>query len=107
MEQYIATLNDLYNRIPRRHSSENLQLINAVLDEYTDVLGKVEATSPWFEKSAAAFYPSLESIQANIKMSNSSKHAKKAKDNLFDDASGQLKDDIQSLIQALQEGEPR
>ncbi|MEO5681666.1 MAG: hypothetical protein ABIQ88_03440 [Chitinophagaceae bacterium] len=98
MEHYTAALQDLYNRIPRRHSVENVQEINAILDEYADVLGKIESINGWYEKNTAVFYPSLESIQNAIKMSNSNKHSKKAKDSLFDEASGNLKDDIQSLI---------
>ena len=98
MEQYAAQLQELYDRIPRRHSAENVQEINSILDDYADILGKIESLNSWYEKNTAVFYPSLESVQNTIKMSNSNKHAKKAKDALFDEASGNLKDDIQSLI---------
>ena len=98
MEPYAALLQDLYDRIPRRHTAENVVIINGIVDEYADILGKIESINPWYEKNTAVFYPSLESIQNNIKMSNSSKHAKKAKDALFDEASGSLKDDIQALM---------
>ncbi|MEO5593719.1 MAG: hypothetical protein ABIR15_12370 [Chitinophagaceae bacterium] len=98
MEQFKALLQDLYDRIPRRHTAENVIEINTIVDEYADILGKIESINPWYEKNTAIFYPSLESIQNNIKMSNSNKHSKKAKDALFDEASGALKDDIQSLI---------
>ncbi len=104
MEPYAALLQDLYDRLPRRHSAENLQVINSIIDDYADILGKIESTNSWFEKNTAVFYPSLESIQGNIKMSNSNKHSKKAKDDLFDQASGSLKDDIQSLIRVYAEG---
>lgn len=98
MEQFKALLQYLYDRIPRRHTAENVIEINTIVDEYADILGKIESINPWYEKNTAIFYPSLESIQNNIKMSNSNKHSKKAKDALFDEASGALKDDIQSLI---------
>jgi hypothetical protein len=98
MEPYAAQLQELYDRIPRRHSAENIQEINSILDDYAEILGKIESTNAWYEKNTAVFYPSLETIQGNIKMSNSNKHSKKAKDSLFDEASGSLKDDIQSLI---------
>lgn len=101
METYIAQLQDLYNRVPRRHSAENMVEINGIVHAYATVLGQIEATNDWYEKNTAVFYPSLENIQQQVKMANSSKHAKKAKDNLFDEASGALKDDIQSLIAVL------
>lgn len=104
MEQYVNRLQDLYNRVPRRHSAENLQEINGVVDEYSDILGEIEALSPWYEKNTAVFYPSLDSIQQTLKLSNSNKHAKKAKDALFDEASGKLKDDIASLITVYETG---
>ncbi len=104
MEQYKDQLHDLYDRIPRRHSAENVIEINAILNDYEDILGKIESVNSFYEKSTAAFYPSLEQIRANIKLSNSSKHAKKAKDGLFDEASGMLKDDIQSLITVYGDG---
>jgi len=104
MEQYGAILQDLYNRIPRRHTAENVIEINNIIDDYADILGKMESINAWYEKNTAAFYPSLESVQNNIKMSNSNKHSKKAKDALFDEASGTLKDDIQSLIKVYGSG---
>ena len=104
MEQYPALLQDLYNRIPRRHTVENIVEINSVVDDYAAILGKIESINSWYEKNTAIFYPSLETIQNNIKMSNSNKHSKKAKDELFDEASGSLKDDIQSLIAVYGDG---
>ena len=105
MEPYTALLKDLYEKIPRRHTAENLLEINSVIDEYAVVLGKIESINAWYEKNTAGFYPSLESIQTTIKSSNSNKHSKKAKDSLFDEASGNLKDDIQSLIKVLESGQ--
>ena len=104
MDQYAAQLQELYERIPRRHSAENILEINNILDDYADILGKIESINAWYEKNTAVLYPSLESIQATIKSSNSNKHSKKAKDSLFDEGSGNLKDDIQSLINVYGDG---
>ncbi|MEP6746157.1 MAG: hypothetical protein ABJB86_00445 [Bacteroidota bacterium] len=104
MDQYASQLQELYGRIPRRHSAENIVEINSIIDDYADILGKIESINPWYEKNTADFYTSLESIQSNIKMSSSNKHAKKAKDGLFDEASGALKDDIESLIKVYGDG---
>ena len=104
MEQYAALLQDLYDRIPRRHTVENVQEINTIVDDYADILGEIEAINPWYEKNTAAFYPSLETIQNTIKGSNSNKHSKKVKDSMFDEASGNLKDDIQALIKVYGNG---
>jgi len=38
MEQFAALLQDLYDRIPRRHTAENVQAINVLLDDYADIL---------------------------------------------------------------------
>ncbi|GAC1449848.1 MAG: hypothetical protein NVSMB7_11950 [Chitinophagaceae bacterium] len=105
MEQYTAGLQELYERIPRRHSAENVTEISSILDDYADILGKIESLNTWYEKNTAVFYPSLESIQNTIKMSNSNKHSKKAKDGLFAEASGNLKDDIQSLMHVYRKGD--
>lgn len=104
MEQYAALLQDLYERIPRRHTTENVQAINAIIDDYADILGKIESTNAWYEKNTAVFYPSLENIQTTIKGSNSNKHSKKIKDSMFDEASGILKDDIEALIKVYGNG---
>ncbi len=105
MEHYTSALQDLYNRIPRRHTTENVQEINNIIDDYADILGKIESINPWYEKNTAVFYPSLESIQSTIKSSNSNKHSKKVKDTMFDEASGNLKDDIESLIKVYGNGD--
>jgi len=104
MEQHKDQLQELYNRIPRRHSAENVLEINNIIDDYENILGRIESLNGYYEKATASFYPSLDAIRTNIKMSNSSKHAKKAKDSLFDEASGMLKDDIQSLITVYGDG---
>jgi len=104
MEQYKAVLQELYDRIPRRHTAENVKEINSLVDDYEDILHKIEGLNSWYEKNTAGFYPSLDGIRNTIKMSNSNKASKKAKDDLFDEASGTLKDDIQSLINIYGDG---
>ena len=107
MEEYTSTLQELYNRVPRRHSVENVQEINGILNDYETVLGKIEGINAAYEKSAAAFFPSLDAIRNTIKMSTSNKASKKAKDTFFDEASGNLKDDIQALMKICAEaGKP-
>lgn len=104
MEQYAATLQELYDRIPRRHSVDNVKEINGILDDYEGILSQIEGLNAWYEKNTAAFYPSLDTIRNTIKMSTSNKASKKGKDDLFDEASGNLKDDIQSLIKVYGDG---
>ena len=104
MEQYAALLQELYDRIPRRHTAENVIEINNIIDDYAAILGKIESISPVYEKNTAVFYPSLETIQTTIKGSNSNKHSKKVKDTMFDEASGNLKDDIEALIKVYAQG---
>ena len=98
MDQYKAALEELYNRIPRRHSADNVKEIQQLLDEYEAILSQVEGLGAGYEKSTAALFPSLDAIRNTVKMSNSNKASKKGKDDLFDEASGKLKDDIQTLI---------
>jgi hypothetical protein len=98
MGEHTIALQELYNRIPRRHSADNVKEIYGILDEYETILGAVEAIDAAHEKSTAPLYPSLDNIRNTIKMSTSNKASKKGKDDLFDEASGSLKDDIQALM---------
>ena len=66
---------------------------------------KLKSINSWYEAHTAILYPSLETVQQTVKMANSNKYAKKAKDDLFDQASGTLKDDIQTLITIYAEGQ--
>jgi hypothetical protein len=99
MDQYTTALRELYDRIPRRHSVENVKEINNILQEYESILGKIESLNSYYEKKAADFFPTLDTIRATVKMSTDNKASKKSKDDFFDKASGNLKDDIQSLIE--------
>jgi hypothetical protein len=98
METFAAALQELYERIPRRHNNENLQEISSILDNYSAILNKIESINAWYEKQTAVFYDSLDGIRETLKMSRNNKLSKKAKDDLFDECSGTLKDDIQKLI---------
>ncbi|MBK8608657.1 MAG: hypothetical protein IPL84_01525 [Chitinophagaceae bacterium] len=91
-------LQDLFNRIPRRHSVENVQEINAILTEYEDLLISIEAENSFYEENTPPFFDELELVRSTIKNSTNNKTSKKMKDNLFDEGSGNLKDSMQALI---------
>jgi hypothetical protein len=98
MKEYAAALTALFDRTPRRHSLENVKEINAIVNEYEEVLIKIEAINADYEKKIAPFFSGLDTIRASIKMSNDNKASKKNKDVYFDEASGALKDDMQAVI---------
>ena len=89
-------LHDLFNRIPRRQSTDNVKDIYAIVEEYEDVLRIIEA-EPDYEKQVALFFDELDNIRTTIKKSTDSKASKKQKDIFFDEASGALKDSMQEL----------
>jgi hypothetical protein len=93
-----TTLNALFNRIPRRHNADNVKEINAILEEYEDVLIAIEAINGFYEKAVPPYFDAVEEIKTTVKNSNSSKASKKGKDDLFDDASCALKDSIEAAI---------
>lgn len=96
MTETAQKLNDLYSRIPRRHTADNVKEIYAILDEYEDLLKEMEADSR-YEPIIAAYFDDLDPIKATIKKSNDNKASKKNKDVLFDEASGALKDAMDNL----------
>jgi hypothetical protein len=51
-----------------------------------------------YEKQVARFFETLDPIRATIKKSNDNKASKKAKDVLFDQASGALKDSMEEAM---------
>lgn len=91
-------LRELFNRIPRRHTADNVKEMYNILDEYEDLLQEMEA-EPQYEKTVARFFEALDPIRATVKKSNDNKASKKTKDVLFDEASGALKDTIEELMQ--------
>ena len=92
-------LKELFNRIPRRHTADNVKEIYSILDAYEDVLKEMEASGR-YEKVIGGLFNALDPIRATIKKSNDGKASKKTKDVLFDEASGALKDAIEEAMQA-------
>jgi hypothetical protein len=101
MEVYSLELEQLRSRIPRRHSLENVTEINNVTDEFEGILKKIEAIDDYYAKNTAPLFDQLDDIRSRIKLSSSNKNSKKIKDNLFDEASGLLKDGVQALMEML------
>jgi len=98
MNEPIEQLKELFGRIPRRHTSDNVKEIYGILDAYEDLLQTMEA-DPRYESRIAHFFDALDPIRATIKKSNDNKASKKTKDVLFDEASGALKDTMEELMQ--------
>jgi hypothetical protein len=99
-----SELTALFDRIPRRHSVENVKDINNIVQEYENVLMKIEAVNAFYEKNVSIYFNDLDVVRASIKKSTDNKTSKKNKDNFFDEASGALKDSIQSLITLYADG---
>lgn len=104
MNDTTTALTTLFNRIPRRHSADNIKDINSILTEYEDILITIEAVNPFYEKSIPPFFDDLETVRATIKKSNDNKASKKNKDSFFDEASGTLKDSMQAVIDLYADG---
>lgn len=98
MNESHEKLRELFDRIPRRHSPDNVKEMYAILDAYEDVLKDMEADER-YEKQVARFFEALDPIRATVKKSNDPKASKKAKDVLFDEASGALKDSMEEALQ--------
>lgn len=103
MNTITEQLQELYERIPRRHTTDNVKEINAVLDEYEDLLQQIESDKK-YEQHVADFFEALDPIRATIKKSNDNKASKKTKDMLFDEASGNFKDSMEALITLYKNG---
>ena len=99
-----TALQELFERIPRRHSPDNVKEIYNILDEYETLLQTIESQSPELEKKVAPFFDSLEPIRALVKKSSDNKAQKKLKDNFFDEASGLLKDGMQDVLDFYKQG---
>jgi len=104
MNTTAAALQALFNRIPRRHSLENVKEIYSILNEYEELLITIEAVNSFYEKNISIFFEELEMVRATIKKSTDNKASKKMKDSLFDEGSGTLKDSIQALIAVYSDG---
>ena len=105
MNSITVALNELFDRIPRRHSTENVVEINSIVTAYEDLLITIEAINPYYEKNIPIFFDELEIVKATIKKSTDNKASKKLKDNFFDNASGALKDSIQALLMLYSDGD--
>jgi hypothetical protein len=104
MNPTATSLQDLFDRTPRRHNLENVKEIYGILDEYENLLMAIEAVNPFYEKAIPAFFDELELARSTIKKSNDNKASKKLKDSLFDEGSGNLKDSLQTLIELYGDG---
>ena len=97
MNESHEKIKDLFDRIPRRHTTENVKEMYAILDAYEDVLMSMEADKQ-YEQLVAPLVEALEPIRATVRKSNDPKASKKAKDVLFDEASGSLKDAMEEAM---------
>lgn len=104
MNPVTTTLHSLFDRIPRRHSADNVKEIYVIADEYEDILKTIEGENAFYEKKVAVFFDDLDKIRSLIKKSTDTKASKKNKDNFFDDASGVLKDSMQALMMVYTNG---
>ncbi len=107
MDSTATALTALFNRIPRRHSIENVKEINSIVNEYETILINIEALNTFYEKNIPVFFEDLDTIRVTIKKSTDNKASKKSKGSLFDEASGILKDSIQSLLTIYDDGNRR
>ena len=104
MNPTTAALTALFNRIPRRHSTDNIKDINCIVADYEDILINIERMNLFYEKNVSTFFNDLDVVRATIKKSGDNKASKKTKDNFFDEASGILKDSMQVLIELYADG---
>lgn len=104
MNTTAAALQSLFNRIPRRHSLENVKEIYGILDEYENLLIIIEGTNSFYEKNIPIYFDELEDVRVLIKKSTDNKASKKMKDSLFDEGSGNLKDGMQKLMDIYGDG---
>ncbi len=105
MNTTATALQALFNRIPRRHSVENVKDIYSILTEYEDLLITIEAVNSFYEKNIPVFFDALELVRSTIKKSTDNKASKKNKDSFFDEGSGILKDSMQALMNVYGDGD--
>jgi hypothetical protein len=99
MSDIKASLKDIFNRIPRRHTSDNVKEIYSLLDEYEAVLQEMEGDEAYPKVEVESLFETLDPIRASVKKSNDGKASKKGKDDLFDTASVALKDSVEEAMQ--------
>ena len=105
MNTTAINLQALFNRIPRRHSLENVKEIYSIIAEYEDLLITIEAVNGFYEKNIPVFFDEVETVRSTIKRSTDNKASKKNKDSLFDEGSGALKDSMLALMEIYGNGE--
>jgi hypothetical protein len=98
-------LTDLFNKIPRRHTVENVKEIYDYINDYENILITIEAINPFYEKNIHPFFNDLDAVRAAVKKSTDNKASKKSKDNFFDEASVLLKDSIEGVIKMYAQGD--
>ncbi|MEO6456352.1 MAG: hypothetical protein ABIN97_19905 [Ginsengibacter sp.] len=104
MDTTATALTALFNRVPRRHTLENVTDIKSIIDEYETILLNIEAINSFYEKSIPPFFNDLDIVRAAVKKSTDNKASKKSKDSFFGEASGLLKDSIQAIITIYDDG---
>ena len=104
MDSTATALTELFDRIPRRHTLENVTEINNIVDEYEELLMKIEAVNPFYEQNIPPFFEELDTVRVSIKKSTDNKASKKLKDTFFDEGSEALKDTVQELLNFYDNG---
>lgn len=97
-------LHALFDRIPRRHTPDNVKEFYSILDEHENLLQNIEAESIFYEQNISEFFEAIDPIRTLIKKSADNKASKKMKDSYFDDASGKLKDSMEAVISFYADG---
>lgn len=88
----------LYDRVPSRHTTDNVKDIYSIIEEYEDVLIEIESINAFYEKNISSYFDAASTAKAAIKKSTDNKASKKNKDASFDEGSGLLKENMQELL---------
>ena len=94
----------LYERVPRRHTTDNVKDIYSIIEVYEDILMQIEAINPFYEKNISSYFDAAATSKAAIKKSTDNKASKKNKDAFFDEGSGLLKENMQELLAFFGDG---
>ena len=104
MNSTTIALTALFDKIPRRHSTDNVKEMYSIFTEYEDLLLMIEAENVFYEKNISTFFDQLEMAKSLLKKSTDNKASKKNKDVYFDEMAGVLKDSIQELLELYDDG---
>ncbi len=94
----------LYDRIPRRHTTDNVKDIYGIIDEYEDILIEIESINSFYEQNIGTYFDAATTAKATIKKSTDNKASKKNKDAFFDEGSGILKENMQEILAFFGDG---